>query len=61
MFPVNILGDFAGGGMLCALGIVMALFERMQSNQGQVQPCAESFILFGAASLQFQGGGCRDG
>jgi hypothetical protein len=23
LFPLNVLGDFAGGGMLCALGIKM--------------------------------------
>ena len=34
--PINLLADFAGGGMTCALGIVMALFERAQSGQGQV-------------------------
>jgi alpha-methylacyl-CoA racemase len=34
--PVNLLGDFAGGGMLCALGIAMALFERTRSGEGQV-------------------------
>jgi hypothetical protein len=26
--PLNLLADFAGGGMSCALGIVMALMER---------------------------------
>ncbi|CAG0894524.1 unnamed protein product [Darwinula stevensoni] len=34
--PVNLLADFAGGGLICALGIVMALFHRTRSNQGQV-------------------------
>jgi len=34
--PVNILGDFAGGGMLCALGIMFALYERDRSGKGQV-------------------------
>ncbi|CAH0603000.1 unnamed protein product [Chrysodeixis includens] len=34
--PLNILSDFAGGGVLCALGIAMALFERTQSGKGQV-------------------------
>jgi alpha-methylacyl-CoA racemase len=34
--PVNLLGDFAGGGMSCALGITMALFERTRSGEGQV-------------------------
>ncbi|KAI8814088.1 CoA-transferase family III domain-containing protein, partial [Cladochytrium replicatum] len=28
MFPANILGDFAGGGMLCVVGILLALVER---------------------------------
>ena len=35
-FPNNLLGDFAGGGMLCAMGIMMALFERHKSGEGQV-------------------------
>src|SRR5512139_3694977 len=34
--PVNLLGDFAGGGMLCALGICLALLERAHSGHGQV-------------------------
>ncbi|XP_029434960.1 alpha-methylacyl-CoA racemase [Rhinatrema bivittatum] len=34
--PLNLLGDFAGGSIICALGIVMALFERMKSGKGQV-------------------------
>lgn len=34
--PVNLLGDFAGGGMMCAWGIVLALFERTRSGKGQV-------------------------
>ncbi|XP_014286956.1 alpha-methylacyl-CoA racemase isoform X2 [Halyomorpha halys] len=34
--PCNILGDFAAGSVLCALGIVMALFERTRSGKGQV-------------------------
>ncbi|XP_064474721.1 alpha-methylacyl-CoA racemase-like [Ornithodoros turicata] len=34
--PVNILADFAGGGLLCALGICMALLERHKSGLGQV-------------------------
>ncbi|VVC92221.1 unnamed protein product [Leptidea sinapis] len=38
--PINILADFAGGSLLCALGIVIALFERNQSNKGQVIDCS---------------------
>ncbi|CAH1388480.1 unnamed protein product [Nezara viridula] len=34
--PCNILGDFAAGSVLCALGIVMALFERTRTGKGQV-------------------------
>jgi alpha-methylacyl-CoA racemase len=34
--PLNLLGDFAGGGQLLALGIACALFERANSGQGQV-------------------------
>lgn len=34
--PINMLADFAGGGMTCALGILMALIERNRSNKGQV-------------------------
>lgn len=34
--PQNLLADFAGGGLLCAMGIAMALFERERSNMGQI-------------------------
>jgi alpha-methylacyl-CoA racemase len=34
--PVNLLGDFGGGGMLLALGILAALVERAHSGVGQV-------------------------
>ena len=34
--PINLLADFAGGGMVCALGIVLALFDRTRSGRGQV-------------------------
>lgn len=35
-FPLNILADFAGGGLICATGILLALFERERSGKGQV-------------------------
>lgn len=34
--PINLLADFAGGGVMCALGIVLALLERSKSGLGQV-------------------------
>ncbi|KIM52241.1 hypothetical protein SCLCIDRAFT_573572 [Scleroderma citrinum Foug A] len=35
-FPLNLLADFAGGGLLCATGILLALVERGKSGRGQV-------------------------
>ena len=46
--PVNLLGDFAGGGMLCALGICLALLERGHSGRGQVVDAA---MVDGAAYI----------
>jgi alpha-methylacyl-CoA racemase len=34
--PVNLIGDFGGGGMLLALGVCAALVETAQSGKGQV-------------------------
>ncbi|XP_055390343.1 alpha-methylacyl-CoA racemase [Condylostylus longicornis] len=44
--PVNLMADFAGGGVLCALGICMALLERTRSGIGQV---IDSSMVEGAA------------
>lgn len=33
---MNILADFAGGGLMCALGVLLALIERGRSGRGQV-------------------------
>jgi len=38
--PVNLIGDFGGGGMLLALGILAAMIERAGSGQGQVVDAA---------------------
>ena len=46
--PINVLGDFAGGGLMCVLGVVAALFERSTSGQGQVVDAA---MIDGAALL----------
>ncbi|XP_026052027.1 alpha-methylacyl-CoA racemase-like [Carassius auratus] len=34
--PLNLVADFAGGGLMCAFGIVLALLERSRSGQGQI-------------------------
>ncbi|XP_037229121.1 alpha-methylacyl-CoA racemase [Falco biarmicus] len=34
--PINLLADFAGGGVMCALGIITALYERTKSGKGQI-------------------------
>jgi alpha-methylacyl-CoA racemase len=46
--PINLIGDFAGGGLLCAFGIVCALLDRQRSGQGQVVDAA---MVDGAANL----------
>ncbi|MFC4070996.1 CaiB/BaiF CoA transferase family protein [Actinoplanes subglobosus] len=38
--PINLLGDFAGGGMLLAVGVLAALVERGTSGRGQVVDAA---------------------
>ena len=38
--PLNLVGDFGGGGMLLAFGVVAALFERGRSSKGQVVDAA---------------------
>ena len=38
--PLNLLGDFAGGGMLLAVGVLAALLERQRSGRGQVVDAA---------------------
>ncbi len=46
--PLNLVGDFGGGGMLLAFGVVCALLERAQSGRGQVVDAA---MVDGAAVL----------
>lgn len=38
--PLNLVGDFGGGGMLLAFGILSALYERNGSGRGQVVDAA---------------------
>jgi len=46
--PLNLIGDFGGGGLLLAFGMVCALLEAGRSGKGQVVDAA---MLDGAASL----------
>jgi len=46
--PLNIVGDYGGGGMLLALGIVSALLSRNVSGRGQIVDAA---MVDGAALL----------
>jgi alpha-methylacyl-CoA racemase len=52
--PLNLVGDFGGGSMLLAFGIMAALWERNRSGAGQVVDAA---IVDGVTSLMtmFQG------
>jgi alpha-methylacyl-CoA racemase len=46
--PLNLVGDFGGGGMLLAVGVLAALYERSRSGRGQVVDAA---MVDGAALL----------
>jgi alpha-methylacyl-CoA racemase len=46
--PLDVIGDFGGGGMLLAVGVMAALLERERSGRGQVIDAA---MLDGAALL----------
>ncbi len=53
--PLNLVGDFGGGSLFLAFGIMTALWERERSGQGQVVDAA---IVDGVSSLMsfFAGG-----
>uniref|UniRef100_A0A182J6M1 Uncharacterized protein n=1 Tax=Anopheles atroparvus TaxID=41427 RepID=A0A182J6M1_ANOAO len=34
--PINLVADFAGGGLMCAFGILAAVVERHRSGKGQI-------------------------
>jgi alpha-methylacyl-CoA racemase len=54
--PLNLVGDFGGGGMMLAYGVVCALLERVQSGRGQVVDAA---MVDGAATLMTMFHGAR--
>jgi alpha-methylacyl-CoA racemase len=46
--PLNLIGDYGGGGMLLAFGVTCALLEAVRSGQGQV---VDTAMVDGAALL----------
>ena len=46
--PLNLVGDYGGGGMMLAFGIVCALYEAQKSGKGQVVDAA---MIDGSAAL----------
>ncbi len=57
--PLNLVGDYGGGGMMLAFGIVTALLERERSGRGQVVDAAMvdgiSLLMTGIWSRAAQG------
>jgi alpha-methylacyl-CoA racemase len=47
-FPVNAVGDFGGGGMVMAFGVLAGVLSAQRTGQGQVIDCA---MVDGAAIL----------
>ena len=61
--PLNLVGDYGGGALYLAFGLMAALFERQRSGRGQVVDAA---MVDGAASLMsifygLRAGGSWDG
>jgi alpha-methylacyl-CoA racemase len=56
--PLNLVGDFGGGSLFLAFGIMAALWERQSSGKGQVVDAA---IVDGVTSLMTMFAGLQDG
>ncbi|MFG3440825.1 CaiB/BaiF CoA transferase family protein [Nonomuraea sp. NPDC047897] len=57
--PINILGDFAGGGLMLAYGVLLALIERERTGRGRVIDAAMvdgSALLFAMFAHGVQSG-----
>src|SRR5207253_8898757 len=54
--PLNMVGDFGGGGMLLAFGVACALLEAARSGTGQVVDAA---LVDGSATLMAMAWGLR--
>lgn len=55
--PLNVIGDFGGGGLLLAFGVVSALLHARQTGEGQIVDAA---MLDGAISFMSMFFGYRD-
>ncbi|MDO8703799.1 MAG: CaiB/BaiF CoA-transferase family protein [Sulfuricaulis sp.] len=57
--PMNLVGDFGGGGMLLAFGVMCALHEARQSGRGQVVDAAmaEGSALLASMNWGFKAAG----
>ncbi len=62
--PINLVGDFGGGGMLLAFGVLAAVIERSTSGKGQVVDAAMvdgsallASMMYGMKAMGVWGGG----
>ena len=57
--PVNAVGDFGGGGMMLAFGVVAALLSAKTTGQGQVVDCSmvDGAAILSAMTYSFLGNG----
>ena len=58
-FPVNAVGDFGGGGMMLAFGVVSAVLHARSGGTGQVVDCAmvDGAAILSAMTYTFLGNG----
>lgn len=58
-FPVNAVGDFGGGGMMLAFGVVAAVLNARSTSHGQVVDCAmvDGAAILSAMTYSFMGNG----
>jgi alpha-methylacyl-CoA racemase len=58
-FPVNAVGDFGGGGMMLAFGVVAAILHARGGGAGQVVDCAmvDGAAILSAMTYSFFGNG----
>lgn len=58
-FPVNAVGDFGGGGMMMAFGVLAAVLNARSTGKGQVVDCAmvDGAAILSAMTYSFLGNG----